>query len=197
VTIGTATSTQLFPAATTLAADAPAGATTIKVASVSGFTATEGSEANAGPTLIVGTGADREVRRITAVGTAGSGGTGITLSAPLSNAHANGIAVATPSQQAQAFGIYEGVAPKADWASMAEYMAVQGLRTAPMDWGETMEALGLADRPDAIVDMMTRTDRFGPGQVIASGGTFAWEDWTITGRTACPTAGVPAESRRC
>ncbi len=181
VTIGTATSTQLFPAATALAADAAARDTTIKVASVSGFTASEGSEANAGPTLIVGTGTDREVRRITSVGTAGADGTGITLDAPLSNPHTSGAVVATPSQQAQAFGIYEGVAPKADWASMAEYMAVQGLRTAPMDWGETMEALGLADRPDAIVDMMTRTDRFGPGQVIASGGTFAWEDWTITG----------------
>jgi hypothetical protein len=181
VAIATSSSTQLFPAGTTLAASAAAGDSVVKVASVSGFTSSEGNEANAGPTLIVGTGADREVRRIAAVGTAGAGGTGITLAAPLSAGHATGALVASPSQQAQTFPIFEGVAPKADWGSMADYMAAQGLRSAPMDWGETMESLGLADRPDAIVDMMTRTDRFGPGQVLASGGTWIWEDWTITG----------------
>src|SRR5262249_11168923 len=57
VTIGTSSATQLFPAATTLAAASAAGDTNIKVGGVSGFTATEGNEANAGPTLIVGTGA--------------------------------------------------------------------------------------------------------------------------------------------
>ena len=158
---------------------------------------TEGSEANAGPTLIVGTGANREVRRITAVGTTGAGGTGITLAARSRTRTRPATLVATPSQQAQTFAIFEGVAPKADWPSMADYMATQGLRSAPMDWGETMDALGMADRPDAIVSMMTRTDQFGPGQVLASGGTWIWEDWTITGSNSCPTAGAPAASTRC
>ncbi|GAB3047551.1 hypothetical protein GCM10027053_01760 [Intrasporangium mesophilum] len=178
VTVGAATTNQLFPASTTLAGAAAAGDSTISVNDVTGFTAAEGSEANAGPTLVIGTGNDREVLRIAAIDPVSAQ---ITLASPLKGAHASGAFVATPSQQAQAFSIFEGVAPKGSWAALAEYMAAQGLRTAPMDWGVTMEALGMANRPDAIVDMMTRTDRFGPGQTIASGGTFAWEDWTISG----------------
>src|SRR6266498_345280 len=91
----------------------------------------------------LGTGADREIRTIAAVGTAGADGTGITLSSPLTHAHASGVIVATPSQQAQAFGIYSGVASKADWSSLAGYIAAQGPRTAPMDWGVTVQALGI------------------------------------------------------
>ena len=183
-TVSVSTATQVFPAATTLAADAVPGDATLKVASVTGFTASASSEANAGPTLIVGTGADREIRTIADVGTAGADGTGITLSSPLTRAHASGVIVASPSQQAQAFGIYSGVAPKADWSSLAGYIAAQGLRTAPMDWGVTVQALGMADRPDALVDFMTNRDRFGPGQVLAENGTFMWEDWFITGNNS-------------
>ena len=72
---------------TTLAAAAAAGATNLKVASVANFVAgdkiTIDQAAN-------GFGAgDPETRTITAVGTAGASGTGITLDAPLSRAHAN------------------------------------------------------------------------------------------------------------
>ncbi len=68
--VGTAAST-----ATTLAAAAAAGATNIKVTSVTGMTA--------GHQIRVDTGANLEVDTIAAVGTAGSAGTGITLTAPL------------------------------------------------------------------------------------------------------------------
>ena len=72
---------------TTLAAAAAAGDAAIKVASVSNFVVgdklTVDQAAN-------GFGAgDPEVRTITAVGTAGATGTGLTLDAPLSRAHAN------------------------------------------------------------------------------------------------------------
>ena len=77
--VGTAAST-----ATTLAAAAAAGATNIKVTSVTGMTA--------GHQIRVDTGANLEVDTIAAVGTAGSAGTGITLTAPLVSAHATGAA---------------------------------------------------------------------------------------------------------
>ncbi|MFL6035351.1 MAG: beta strand repeat-containing protein, partial [Gaiellaceae bacterium] len=84
---------------TTLAAAVPAGATTlaagsnvndtnIKVASVTGFAK--------GQTIKIGSGALAESAVISNVGTAGSGGTGITLAAALANAHASGVAVAGP-----------------------------------------------------------------------------------------------------
>ena len=69
---------------TTLAAAAAAGDTVVKVASVNGFVA--------GDTLIVDTGAAAETRTIAAVGTAGADGTGVTLTAALSAAHASGVA---------------------------------------------------------------------------------------------------------
>src|SRR5665811_1720948 len=64
-------STTLSAGSTTLAAAPVAGATNIKVASVSNFAV--------GQTINIDTGANLETRVITAVGTAGSGGTGITI----------------------------------------------------------------------------------------------------------------------
>ncbi len=69
---------------TTLAAAAAAGDTVVKVGSVNGFVA--------GDTLIVDTGAAAETRTIAAVGTGGADGTGVTLTAALSSAHASGAA---------------------------------------------------------------------------------------------------------
>jgi hypothetical protein len=75
------------PNPTTLAALVASGATNIKVASVSGFAA--------GQTFWIDVGAGAEQATVAAggVGTAGAGGTGITLTAPLTNAHAAGAAV--------------------------------------------------------------------------------------------------------
>src|SRR5262249_5769087 len=66
---------------TTLAAATVAGATDIKVASVTGMAA--------GDPIVV----DGEARTIATVGTAGATGTGVTLTAALTNAHASGAAV--------------------------------------------------------------------------------------------------------
>ena len=78
--VGTAAST-----ATTLAAASSVGATNIKVTSVTGFTV--------GHQVSIDAGANNEVGTIASVGTAGSGGTGVTLTAPLTNAHASGVPV--------------------------------------------------------------------------------------------------------
>jgi hypothetical protein len=66
-------------AATTVAAAAARGDTNIKVTSVNGFVA--------GQDLVVGVGRRQEVRSVTAVGTAGAGGTGVTLGEPLAFDH--------------------------------------------------------------------------------------------------------------
>ena len=77
-TVGTAQRT-----ATTLAAAAAAGDTNIKVASVTNMVAGERIALDVGFSNV-------EYDKITAVGTASSGGTGVTLQTPLAGAHANG-----------------------------------------------------------------------------------------------------------
>jgi hypothetical protein len=81
---------------TSLAAAAAAGATNIKVASVAGFTS--------GMAITIDAGANLETATIAAggVGTAGAGGTGITLTAPLAKDHASGVTVYGPSATDQA-----------------------------------------------------------------------------------------------
>jgi Bacterial alpha-L-rhamnosidase 6 hairpin glycosidase domain/Bacterial alpha-L-rhamnosidase C-terminal domain/Alpha-L-rhamnosidase N-terminal domain/HYR domain len=176
--VATSSTTQLFPASATLAADAVAGDTNIKVSSVSGFS-TSLSTGNAGSAIVVDTGAALEVATIATVGTAGAGGTGLTLTAPLKAAHATGAFVATPSQQAQTFAVFNGVAPQSSYAAIGDYLAAQHLKTGVMDWGITAQALVMMDRPDILLDYLTNVDQFGPARVVAQGGTFAWEDWVI------------------
>jgi beta-glucosidase len=77
--VGTAAAT-----ATTLAAASSAGATNVKVASVTTMVA--------GHRIRIDTAASLEVATIQTVGTAGATGTGITLAAPLTLAHASGAA---------------------------------------------------------------------------------------------------------
>ena len=70
---------------TTLAAAQAPGATNLKVASVSVF--------DVGDQITVGTGAAAEQATVTEIGTAGAGGTGITVTPALQTAHASGQAV--------------------------------------------------------------------------------------------------------
>src|SRR4051794_12544816 len=93
--------------ASTLAAAAAAGDTTIKVASVANMVAGEGIR------LETTTATNQEFAVIKTVGTAGATGTGITLSTPLKGAHANnaqaqdlgaGIVLAAPLQSDHSAG---------------------------------------------------------------------------------------------
>jgi hypothetical protein len=135
-----------YQAGTTLAAAAAVGATNIKVASVVGF--------SVGQPIAVEIGANAETAVVVSVGTAGAGGTGITLSAPLSLAHASGSAVAnetairlrTPAGTVVNFtanDIYEffytgkdpwvaglGFAAVRDWNSWLRYAAADDFGTA-------------------------------------------------------------------
>lgn len=68
---------------TTLAAASAVGDTNVKVASVTNL--------GAGQPFFIDTGQSLETGQIASVGTAGSGGTGVTLTAPLTRAHASGV----------------------------------------------------------------------------------------------------------
>ena len=76
---------------TTLSAASAAGATNIKVASITAMVA--------GQTINIDTGGSSESGVIQSVGTAGATGTGVTLTAPLSLAHASGSPVTPAGQQ--------------------------------------------------------------------------------------------------
>lgn len=69
---------------TTLAADPALGATNFKVTAVTNF--------NVGDWVRIDTGGNKEYRKITAVGTSGSGGTGIDVDGATTIDHANGVA---------------------------------------------------------------------------------------------------------
>lgn len=69
---------------TTLAADPALGATNFKVTAVTNFAV--------GDWVRIDSGANREYRKITAVGTSGSGGTGIDVDGATTIDHANGVA---------------------------------------------------------------------------------------------------------
>ena len=72
----------------------PAGATNIKVASTSNF--------RVGHESTIDTGANQETATVTAVGSSGSGGSGLTLAAALGFAHVNGTLVSTSGTPAVA-----------------------------------------------------------------------------------------------
>src|SRR5439155_6426865 len=85
--------TRFVQAAATLAAPSVIGATNIKVTNVTGFAP--------GQTVLIDNESNQETRVIATVGTPGAGGTGITLTAPLTNAHTLGQTVAVPDLTAQ------------------------------------------------------------------------------------------------
>jgi hypothetical protein len=103
-------------AQTTLAAPAAAGETSVKVNSVNGFVAGHqivlDNTASTGTSVVTRT--TLETATIAAVGSAGAGGTGITLSAPLAKAHdrgagtrdaGTGIALSAPVARAHRAGV--------------------------------------------------------------------------------------------
>ncbi len=137
---------------TTLSAAVAAGATNIKVASVANFVAgdkiTIDQAANG-----FGKG-DPEIRTITAVGTTGANGTGITLDAPLSRAHATarfveGSRAGTTQHDTQGSNLGWWYTQKdgAQTAQAVTYWGWRYLQVLPPGAGETLTA----DDIDAVV----------------------------------------------
>lgn len=82
-------------------------------------------------------------------------------------------------QHSTSYAIAFGVAPQSDRPALAEYLAGLGMKQGPMTVHRLVEALGLAERPDAVVDLMTNPDDLGWADILSQDATFTWEAWTL------------------
>ena len=92
------------------------------------------------------------------------------------------------SQLDQSFAIVYGVAPASSYAQLGAYIASQGMKQGPMDFGQLELALVEAGQPAALVRLLTNTAGDGPAKILAEGGTSMWEQWD----PGCSAAGGQA-----
>ena len=81
------------------------------------------------------------------------------------------------SQTDQTFAIVYGVAPSSSYRRLGAYIASQGMKQGPMDFGQLELALAEAGQPAALVRLLTNTAGDGPAKILAEGGTSMWEQW--------------------
>jgi Bacterial alpha-L-rhamnosidase 6 hairpin glycosidase domain/Bacterial alpha-L-rhamnosidase C-terminal domain len=81
------------------------------------------------------------------------------------------------SQADQTFAIVYGVAAPSSYPQLGAYIAAQGMKAGPMDFGQLELALVEAGQPDALVTLLTNTAGDGPAKILAEGGTSMWEQW--------------------
>ena len=82
-------------------------------------------------------------------------------------------------QHSTSYAIAYGIAPEEDWPALAEHLASMGMRQGPMTAHWLLQALSDADRPDAVLDLLTDADDLGWANILAQDGTFTWEAWTL------------------
>lgn len=92
------------------------------------------------------------------------------------------------SQLDQTFAIVYGVAPASSAQQLGGYLASQGMKQGPMDFGQLGLALVEAGQPAALVRLLTNTAGDGPAKILAEGGTSMWEQWD----PGCSAAGGQA-----
>jgi alpha-L-rhamnosidase len=82
-------------------------------------------------------------------------------------------------QHSTSYAIAHGVAPEADRPALAGYLASMGMKQGPMTAHWLLQALGDAGRADAVLELLTNPDDLGWANILAQGGTFTWEAWTL------------------
>ncbi|MCW3845000.1 glycoside hydrolase family 78 protein [Micromonospora yasonensis] len=82
-------------------------------------------------------------------------------------------------QHATSYAIAHGVAPRADLPALADHLAAMGMKQGPMTAHWLLRALADAGRPDAVLRLLTNPDDLGWANILAQGGTFTWEAWTL------------------
>lgn len=92
-------------------------------------------------------------------------------------AASGGALIGNASQLDQSFAIVYGVAPASSQAQLGAYIASQGVKQGPMDFGQLELALAEAGQPAALVRLLTSTAGDGPAKILAEGGTSMWEQW--------------------
>ncbi|KAA1425468.1 Bacterial alpha-L-rhamnosidase [Mumia zhuanghuii] len=82
-------------------------------------------------------------------------------------------------QHSTSFAVAFDVAPASDLPALAEHLAGMGMKQGPMTVHRLLQALGKADRPDAVLRLLTNPDDLGFANILAQDGTFTWEAWTL------------------
>ncbi|WP_222912906.1 family 78 glycoside hydrolase catalytic domain [Natrinema sp. SYSU A 869] len=94
------------------------------------------------------------------------------------------------SQHANALPLAFDLVPDAHVDAVTEYVADCGMEMGPMMVPWLLEALETADRPDAIVELVTNAEDDGWANILEQGGTFTWETWH------CRDSSLPDDHRR-
>jgi alpha-L-rhamnosidase len=92
---------------------------------------------------------------------------------------ADGTQSAHAGQHSTSYAIAFGIAPEEDHAGLADYAASLGMAQGPMTVHWLLQALADADRPDAVLDMLTNEGDLGWANILSQGATFTWEAWTL------------------
>jgi alpha-L-rhamnosidase len=82
-------------------------------------------------------------------------------------------------QHSTSYAIAYGIAPEEDYPELADYLASLGMRQGPMTAHWLLQALADADRPDAVLHLLTNEDDLGWANILSQGATFTWEAWTL------------------
>ena len=82
-------------------------------------------------------------------------------------------------QHSTSYAIAYGIAPESDYAALADHLASMGMRQGPMTAHWLLQALTDADRPEAVLELLTNKDDLGWANILDQGGTFTWEAWTL------------------
>ncbi|ASO20813.1 Bacterial alpha-L-rhamnosidase [Actinoalloteichus hoggarensis] len=93
--------------------------------------------------------------------------------------HADGTRSEHRGQHATSYAIAFGIAPQEDHSVLADHLTSMGMRQGPMTAHWLLQALSDADRPDAVLDLLTDRDDLGWANILDQGGTFTWEAWTL------------------
>jgi alpha-L-rhamnosidase len=92
---------------------------------------------------------------------------------------ATGEQSAHAGQHATSYAVSFGVAPDRDRRALADRVAAMGMRQGPMTSHRLLDALARGGRADAVLDRLTDRDDLGWANILAQGGTFTWEAWTL------------------
>ena len=90
---------------------------------------------------------------------------------------AAGTQIATSSQWNDAYALLFGVVPAARVQLVADGVIGQGMATEPVFAGDMLEALRVTGQDQAILKLLTDASEPGWANILARGGTFAWEVW--------------------
>ncbi|HET6668369.1 MAG TPA: family 78 glycoside hydrolase catalytic domain [Intrasporangium sp.] len=82
-------------------------------------------------------------------------------------------------QHSTSYAIAYGIAPEADHPALADHIAAMGMRQGPMTAHWLLQALTDADRPEAVLQLLTNEDDLGWANILKQGGTFTWEAWAL------------------